>query len=150
MVVTGHTLLVLLLVIFGGGLGVNITGVIVKRLFGIKSGTVMHTVILAITAVYSTAQYILGLHSQLPPEVLGVTGTSIYGWSQVVYRYAKSAAAFFSEVQDWNTSHPTDNTVHIDMPELSMDTAEALASEPFNNTPVVPVMANANATPTDF
>jgi hypothetical protein len=98
MVLTGHEIIGLLQVFFGGGVAVSIVAYAFTKLFGLESGKVIHTMVVGLTTVAAGAQYLLSLKS-IPPTVLGVSAPAIYGVSQLVYKGAKAANTFMGEVQ---------------------------------------------------
>jgi hypothetical protein len=98
MVLNGHEIIILLSVFFGGGVGVAIAAYLFKVVFGLQSSKVIHTMVVALTVVAAGAQYLLSLKN-IPPTVLGVSSTAIYGVSQLVYKGVKAANVFLSEVQ---------------------------------------------------
>lgn len=98
MVLNGHEIISLLSLILGGGVAVNLVAQGIKKTFGLKTDWVIHTMVVAITSVIAYAGYILSMKS-LPPDVLGISGTSIYGVSQLLFKYGRYALSFLNEVQ---------------------------------------------------
>lgn len=80
-----------------GGLGVVVALVAqgVKKSFRLDEKDTklakasIHAVVLAATTLAGYAQYVVQFHSKLPVDVLGISGASIYGVSQVVYKFSK-------------------------------------------------------------
>jgi hypothetical protein len=102
MVLNGHEILVLLGVALGGGLGVSLVSQFLKRVAGLQSAAAIHTMVIGLTSVAAFAQYVTELHSTLPPTVLGISATTIYGFSQLIYKYASYASKFMRDVKAYN------------------------------------------------
>lgn len=98
MVLSSHELIVLLSTLVGSALAVNFVAQVLKKLFKLKTDSVIHTMVVAVSAVAGFAQYSVQIKSQLPPEVLGISATSIYGFSQVFFKYAQYAQGFITRV----------------------------------------------------
>lgn len=84
--------------LLGGGVAVTLIAQAVKKVFGLDSSHVIHLMVVAVSIVLAAAQYVLQ-SKNLPPEVLGVSGATIYGISQLVYNEAGFAKTLLSRVQ---------------------------------------------------
>lgn len=122
----GHQILVILASLLGGGVGVSLFAQLLKKVFKMKTNAVIHTMVIAISVIASVAQYILQLKSQLPPVILGISLTSIYGISQVVFKYSQYAGHFFNDVKLFRASQVAPVTIpvtSIDGAKAAVDTA---------------------------
>lgn len=108
--------------ILGGGVGVALVSQALKKVFGLNSAAVIHTMVIAVSLAIAAAQYVFAMPS-VPTEVLGISWTAIYGVSQAVYKYATMANQFLGEVQT------------------------ALAAQKQSTATVAPVVATATADP---
>lgn len=99
MVLTGHEIIAVLTALAVSGVLASVIGQGVKKTLGLKTDSVIHTMILAVSTVLGYAQYIMQVHSKLPPEVLGISVSAIYGVSQIVFKYASYATNFLTDVQ---------------------------------------------------
>lgn len=128
---TTHNLLLTLGTLLAGGIGVHLVANLLKRLFGLKSSSVIHTMVLALAAVASGMQYFWQLHSNLPPVVLGISTTTVYGFSQIIYRYAGYASDFLGKVNAYQASVAPASQAPVSMPPVPAEVvAEAPASTP--------------------
>lgn len=93
-----HQLLVLLGTLFASGALVVPVATILKKVFGLQTKSVVHTVVVAISFVMAAGQYVLQLKAQLPPEFLGLSTSVIYGWSKLVYKYGTYGVGFLNRV----------------------------------------------------
>jgi len=97
-----HEILVLLGSVLGGGVAVSLLAQAVK-----KSGLVkdlVHIFVVALSAIGAVAQYLVQYHSKLPVTFLGISGASIYGVSQLVYNWSKTANGFLAKAYGSNSS----------------------------------------------
>lgn len=101
---TTHSLVVVLGTLLAGGVGVHLAANILKKFFGLKSSSVIHTLVLALAAVASGMQYFWQIHSSLPPVILGISTTTVYGFSQIIYRYSGYTSDFLGKVKAYNDS----------------------------------------------
>jgi uncharacterized membrane protein YuzA (DUF378 family) len=124
MEITSSLLATLLGLTVGGGLAVNLVALLCKRWFGLESDSVLHTLVLALSGLAGVAEYLLVLNAQLPPQVLGVTSTSIYGFSQAIFKYAKVAGKFFEEVRAYNQSKTATATAAAGAAAADRDVAD--------------------------
>jgi hypothetical protein len=93
--------------LLGGGVGVSIVFQGIKKFArwrGVTSDAVIHTMVVAVSFVAAATQYVLMLKTKLPPEVLGISFTSMYGVSQVVFKYSKYVRGFLDKVNAYNSS----------------------------------------------
>lgn len=104
MEINGHQIIVLLLTLLGGGVGVSIVAQGLKKLFKLNVNSVIRTMVAAASAVAAGAQYAVTLKSKVPPEILGVTATTIYGASQLVFQYSKDFSGFMAKVQAFDAA----------------------------------------------
>lgn len=96
------TLLGLVGTTVGGGLLVSLVAQAIKKTAGLKSGAVIHTAVVALASAGAAAQYVIQIHSKIPPVVLGISGPAIYGISQAVYKYVSYGSAFAAKVSAYN------------------------------------------------
>lgn len=98
MVLTTHEILVLLGGIFGGGVAATLVAQLLKKLFRLKVSSAIHIMATAVAGIAAGAQYIISIKSKIPPEILGISGPAIYGWSQLVYKNSKYTKGFLLTV----------------------------------------------------
>lgn len=130
MELTSELLAVLLAGTVGGGLAVNLAAYLAKKWWGLDSDGVLHTITLCFAALATVAEYIMVLKAQLPPQVMGVTGGSIYGFSQAVFKYAKIVSKFLTEVQEFNASQAAKAAADADKAVASVVAPASLVAEP--------------------
>lgn len=70
------------------GVGVVLLAQVIKKLFGMSSDAFIHLMVVLVSGLGALASYILQ-YKNLPPEVLGVSGPAIYGFSQGLYKTVK-------------------------------------------------------------
>lgn len=99
MQLNGHELIVLATTLGLGGVAVSLAAKLLKKVAKGHLDQDIHKVVLALTAVASGAQYFQQLHATLPPTVLGISGASIYGVSQLVYRASTWTTGALGKVQ---------------------------------------------------
>ena len=124
--------------LLGGGVAVTLIAQAIKRIFGLSSGHVIHLMVVAISLVAAAAQYVLQA-KQLPLEVLGISGTTIYGVSQFVYNESGYLKNLVGRVQI--------NLAPATVPLASATPAVALTAEPM--APAVTDPVTDPATPTE-
>lgn len=83
----------------GGGVVIPLLSQLAKKLFGLQSGAVIHTMVIAFEVLQVGALYLLQFHAQLPliTPVIGFLVT--HGASQFVYKYAGYGKDIASRVQ---------------------------------------------------
>jgi hypothetical protein len=102
-----ETLTQFLLVMAGSGVGLVAIAQVFKktlRRFGVDSDAVIHTVVIALAAALGALQYFQEFHAQLPASVLGVSTVTIYGFSQMIFKYGTYALNFLNRVSAYNQS----------------------------------------------
>jgi hypothetical protein len=103
MVLDNETILKLLGVMIASGFGVSLVAQFLKKNLGLKtSNTVMHTLVVALACVAAFAQYFEQIHSQLAPTILGISSATIYGVSQMVFKYASYGTSFVNKINSYN------------------------------------------------
>lgn len=88
--------------IVASGLAVNLTAQFLKKKAGVRSGAIIHTVVVLLSAITALTQYIEQIHAKLPLTILGVSGPAIYGLTQFVFKYASYGSKFANDVQNYN------------------------------------------------
>jgi len=114
----------------------------IKKMFGLKSGAVIHTVVVALSAVMAGAQYLIQAHGKLPLAVPLGSAINIYGLSQLVYKYGGYAQDLIGRVNiSLNSPASTpaaDAAVNaVNVPEAVASATPAVVSEPV--APVAPI-----------
>lgn len=99
-----HQIIVILAGILGGGLGVNLFAQLFKKAFKLKADGVIHAMVVGLSVVAMAAQYVVSLKAKIPPEFLGVSGTSIYGFSQLTFKTTRIGSNFLKEVRDFTAT----------------------------------------------
>lgn len=87
------------LAIGGGAVLVPLLAQAFKKVFGLESGVVIHTMVLALGVILAGAQYVMQVHGQLPIALPGVSALTMYGVSQLVYKYAGYSKDILGRVQ---------------------------------------------------
>jgi hypothetical protein len=118
-----ETLLKLLAVMISGGVGVSLVAQFLKKQLGLKTNAVIHTVVLVLASLAAFAQYFQQIHSQLAPSILGISTATIYGISQLVFKYASYGSAFVSKVNAYNQGQS---------PATSTDTQTTYSTQVFS------------------
>ncbi|HEX4774843.1 MAG TPA: hypothetical protein VH234_04980 [Candidatus Saccharimonadales bacterium] len=132
MVLSTHELLALVAATLGGGLGVTLVAHLFKNVFKLESSAVIHTLVVALSAVAAGAQYVQQIHSSIPPVVLGISGPAIYGFSQIIYRYTGYGTSFLGKVRAYNASiaQPSTTTASDAQVAAVNPPADAAGAEP--------------------
>lgn len=86
MQIDSHQIITLLSVALGGGAGVSVLVAGLKKIGWVKNLT--HELVVLTSVLAGAAQFVLQFHSKLPSSVLGVSTVSIYGFSQLVYKFS--------------------------------------------------------------
>lgn len=138
----------LLAMTVGGGAAVTLIAQILKKTLGVKSTPVIHSLVVAVAALAALAQYFLALKS-LPAEVLGISGSAIWGLSQAFYKAAPYLVKFLGQVQSAeNAPAPVDASVTVSPTEapaaVAPDTT-TLAAPVVTEPADIPVTSEFNA-----
>ena len=110
MQVSTHEIYVLIASLFAGGVGVSLVAQFIKKVAKMQTDHLIHLMVLGVTGIAAAAQYIIQYHSKLPASVLGVSTASIYGFSQLVFKYSKYTNGFLSKVYSKETGTTTETT----------------------------------------
>lgn len=86
-------------VMLGSGLAVTLVAYFVKKIFKLDSPHVIHLMVVGWAAIAAVAQYILQDKSKLPPEVLGVSISGVYGFATFLYKEKQYISDFLGRVQ---------------------------------------------------
>jgi deferrochelatase/peroxidase EfeB len=98
-------------VIVASGVGVSLVAQLLKKQLKLQANAVIHTVVVVLASLAAFAQYFQQIHSQLPPVVLGISTTAIYGISQIVFKYASYGSTFASNVSAYNQGQKAKQSV---------------------------------------
>lgn len=85
-------------ILFGSGTAASVIAQIIKKSTKVKSEPIIHVVVVSVTTLAAIAQYVLTLKN-LPPEIVGVSDTAIWGFATAVYKAAPAITKFFSQEQ---------------------------------------------------
>jgi hypothetical protein len=135
--VTTQQLLQFLGVLVGSGAAVTVVAQVIKKALGLKSKGVIHVMVIGVTALASAAQYVLTLKN-IPVEVLGISGTAIWGASQAYYKAAPAIVNFLTKEEAAVDGKAT----QADKEVAAVSVPTALTSEP-EATPAVETPAPA-------
>lgn len=96
MQLTSHEIITLLSTALGGGAGVSLLIAGLKKVGWVDK--LAHEMVVLTSVLAGAAQFVLQFHSKMPSSVLGVSTVSIYGFSQLVYKFSGRANQLLSRV----------------------------------------------------
>src|SRR5487761_1117312 len=105
MQLTSHEIITLLSSALGGGVGGSLLGAGFKKFGWVKN--LAHELVVLTSIAAGAAQFVLQFHSKMPSSVLGVSTVSIYGFSQLVYKFSGRLNSLLSRVYGNNGSVAT-------------------------------------------
>lgn len=104
MQLNGHELIIFLSTLSGSGLGIYVAGKLLKKVSRGHLDNDIHKVVITLSAIAGYLQYADQLHAVLPPYFMGVSVSSIYGFSQIAYKVIEWSIDRLTRVQAAETA----------------------------------------------
>jgi len=119
--------------LLGSGVLVTLVAQALKKLPKLEREEVIHTMVVVLSVAAAVAQYVFQIKGQLPLKFLGVSTLTIFGVSQIVYKYAGYGLNFLSRVQIVDGSQTSASQA---------DAAVAAVNVPADAATTEPIQAN--------